>query len=84
MSALRKRDIVISKCDGKSSGPYITSCKKTYVDKHLAIKMFNKARPGMLITGSKKCFVENRPAGRMKDKVICGRNITGSLKVFYG
>lgn len=83
-NALRKGDFVASICKGRISGPYITSCKTTFINGQLAIKLFNRAFPGTLITGSSKVFIEGLPAGRIRDKVICGINTTGSLTVYHG
>lgn len=84
LGAVRLRDFVMSRCKGKSPGPFYTASAKTFVDGRGAVRQLDKSFPGTVISGSRKVFIDGRPAVRLKDTVICGKIVSCSATVFYG
>lgn len=82
-SAVRLGDFVKSICL-KPSGPFIKGSSKTFVDGRPAIRLGDKAIPGVAVTGSSKTLIDGRPAVRQIDRVICGIITSASSKTYIG
>lgn len=84
LGATRLGDFVRKTCDDKSSGPFVTASKDTFVNGRGQVRLHDRSIPGRAVSGSKTCFVNGRPAVRQKDKVICGKITKSSRDTFIG
>jgi uncharacterized Zn-binding protein involved in type VI secretion len=84
-AAIRRGDFVISTCQFKSSGPFITASTNKFVNGRGQVRVGDRSIPGMAITGSHSVFIDGKPAVILPSKVICGRiKGPGSTNTFIG
>lgn len=80
--AVRLGDRVVKTCPFRTSGPFISASRSSFVNGRGQVRVKDKAVPGIAITGSSRYFCEGRPAVRQKDKVICGVIVSASRDTF--